>query len=549
MNFHFATYHIAKLFPHSKPNITFWTIFSPENKITRNKFCNRRGYLFFTFWTHSYIVMLPDTKELIVEALKVAFKKFMEGDYGNAEEIYRQIIRIDNTNKEAIEIGSMAISHNGKHDAAIQWGICAITHDPNNYRLYNNLGLIYSAADNHKMAIECFKQALDLAPEQEFLYTNLAIEYKKINDYKSSFDILDKAISMHPSCEHIYFNYGAIAHEIGDIEKATSLYLKAIKIKDDFPVCHYNLSACYFLMNNYSDAWREYEWRWKHFERFAKIKTRFDKPYWSGQDLFRKKILLYTEQGIGDTIMMVRFAKHLKKMGAYVILECIPQLKELLKSCDGIDEIHNKYEGDIDYHCSLLSLPGILGMDFNKIPYEKYLHSVNLEDSGGWSNYARPRIGICWTGNPMHPNDRNRSCKLSLFKGLNHNGTLFSLQYDSRAHGYPDIGKIDWAEGAEGLNLVDLSPYMEDFNRTAKMIENLDLVITVDSVVTHIAGAIGIPTWLLLPYVPDWRWGIDGSITPWYPNMKIFRQRKIGEWEDVFKEINKCLVKSKALVY
>lgn len=473
-----------------------------------------------------------ETEELVLEALKKAHDYYSSGDYENSEELYRQILRVDPDNQEALEMGSLAISQNGKHYEAKDWTVRALVHDYKNYRLYNNLGLLHGALNEHEKAIRCFEEAIELNSDEPFLHTNLAIELKKAGDHERMFSVLDRAIEKHNS-EHVFFNYGAIVHEFGEIERATQFYKKALEIKYDFPVCHYNLSACYFLLGDYKNGWKEYEWRWKHFHTFAKLKDRFKEPYWQGEDLRGKTIVLYNEQGVGDTIMMSRFIPLIKNMGAKVVLECIAPLQELMKSCDGIDVLCERYSGPLDYHCSLMTIPSM----FDIVPPAN-LRS-NLLRSSAWETYSRPRIGICWTGNPMHPNDRNRSCRLADFAGIG--SPLFSFQYDTRPHQYPDIGVVDYTKGGEELKVIDLKEHMKDFNCTAKLVEEMDVVVTVDSVIAHLAGIAGVPTFLLLPFVPDWRWGIQGEKTKWYPNFTIVRQRNHGRWDTVFEDVRRAI--------
>jgi tetratricopeptide (TPR) repeat protein len=453
-----------------------------------------------------------DVKELITKALEKANELFRDGYLAESEEMYRQILRVDPNNVEAMEIGSLVVSKNGKATEAKTWIVDALMVDNTNFRLFNNLGLIHSSINETDRAIWCFNKALELRPDLSYLKTNIAIEHKKTGNYEKAIDVLHKASKDHPDCEHVFFNYGAVVQEMGDPAAAVPLYQRAIKIKYDFPVCHYNLSACWFLLDQYEKAWPEYEWRWKQFDRFAKKRDRFTKPYWSGENLDGKTLVLYIEQGLGDLVMTSRFVPILEEMGAKVIVEC-PTIAHGLFHC----ETCVSYTGDMDYHCSLLSVPGVLGCEISGKPY------LDRKEGKG--------IGICWAGSPLHPNDRNRSCSLKHF-GI-FPGELYGFQKDCRPHVYSDGSVIDFSEA--NVKFINLADRMVDLSATAKLLGEMDLVVTVDTCVAHLAGAVGVNTFLMLPKVADWRWGL-GARTKWYSSMKIFRQSKVGEWGPAFDE-------------
>lgn len=454
-----------------------------------------------------------------------------------AEEMYRQILRVDPSNQRALKMGSLALSQTGKGSEAKEWAVRALAADPDNYQLYNNLGLIHGHLDEHEESLRCFETAIKMNGSEAFLYSNLAIQLKNKGDFEKSISVLDKALQLFPASEHLFFNYGAVVHEMAQYEQAIELYKKAIAINPELAVVHYNLSACYFLLGQWDLAWPEYEWRWKQFAQFAKVRNRFEQPYWQGEDLKGKTILLYTEQGVGDTLMTCRFVSSVKSRGGRVVLEVIAPLLDLMKSCEGADEVTSAYDGSLDYHCSLLSVPGILGIRPDTIPTQpKYLKS-SLLDSPAWDLYVGLRVGICWAGNPQHPNDRHRSIPLRFFEKLAQNPdiTLFGLQQDKRPHVYTGGSTIDFTEGAERVKFIDMAEFMTDFNRSAKIVENMDAVVTADTALAHLAGALGIFTCLLLPRLPDWRWGIDGENTPWYTNMRVYRNHK--GWEDTLDKV------------
>jgi hypothetical protein len=242
------------------------------------------------------------------------------------------------------------------------------------------------------------------------------------------------------------------------------------------------------------------------------------------------------EQGSGDAIMMCRYVKELQSMGAEVVMEIPAPLVSLMK-CLGV-EVCETYMGKADYHCSMLSIPGVLGISYDSIKATSGLFDKALYPSTpDWNKYTGMRVGICWAGSPQHPNDRNRSVMLRHFKHLG--GTLFGLQKDVRPHAYTDGAIINYMDGAEGIKFIDLSEHMGDFQKTLNLITNMDVIITVDTALAHLAGSIYKPTFLLLPNLPDWRWRLEGDRTKWYPSMKLYRNK--SGWEEVFDRVEKDL--------
>jgi len=250
-----------------------------------------------------------------------------------------------------------------------------------------------------------------------------------------------------------------------------------------------------------------------------------------------KTILLHSEQGIGDTIQFVRYAKAVAGRGGRRILECQPGLKKLLEGVPEFDAVYGEGEDlpEFDVHAPLLSLPHIFGTTMETIPSDiPYIQGPeNSEISEKISSRANHlKVGLVWAGNPGHTNDRNRSIPLASFepifdlKGIQ----FYSLQV---GEGRKQIGHFHYQD-----KIIDLNP---DFSATASAIDQLDLVISVDTSIAHLSGAMGRPTWTLLPFVPDWRWLMNRDDTPWYPGMRLFRQPEIGDWESVILKVSESL--------
>lgn len=482
-----------------------------------------------------------EIEELISLGLERAYKEYAGGRFGPAVDFYMQLLRVDPDNSEAVEMGSLSLSQTGEHEKAVRLAEKAVLNDPDNFKLYNNLGLVYGRAGLREAAVKALRKAVRLNPSEAFLHTNLAIELKKTS-YEECVAEMKKTAEDHPENEHVWFNWGAIVHEQGHYDEAAGLYQRALAVNPGMAVCHYNLSSVYFLQGDYERAWPEYEWRWVHFANFDRIRSRFRAPFWDGESLVGKTIVLYGEQGAGDTIMAARFVSDVKSLGAARVVLLVPPHLRALMASSGADEVLTKWDAPLDYHCSLLSVPGILKLGYKDVGRgTRYLDPVGSSDFD-WSPYdGMTKIGLCWAGNPRHPNDHNRSIplkefaaidlrkRMNNFRNSDRRFALFSLQKDRRPHVHPNMGAVDYCRGADEVGpMVDLSDRMKDFNETAKMIDGLDLVITADTSVAHLAGALGKKCLVLLPFNPDWRWGLGSEKTNWYPSVTLCRQT----WKD-----------------
>jgi hypothetical protein len=294
------------------------------------------------------------------------------------------------------------------------------------------------------------------------------------------------------------------------------------------------------LKGDFKNGWKEYEWRWEA-KCFISKKFHFSKPFWDGGDITGRTILLHAEQGLGDTIQFVRYVSLVERMGAKVITACQKELKSLLVKSKLFGTVVSFQDPipEFDIHCPLMSLPFTLLTSIETIPAEIPYITADSELISRWRERIQPdhsfKIGVVWSGNPKYKKNRVRSCSLETFSPLaEHNEiTFYSLQ------------KGDAAEQAKNpsnnMKLVDLTDEINDFSDTAAFIEHLDFIITVDTAVAHLAGAMGKPVWTLLPFVPDWRWMLDREDSPWYPTMKLFRQTSPGDWDSVIMRIKEEL--------
>jgi hypothetical protein len=306
---------------------------------------------------------------------------------------------------------------------------------------------------------------------------------------------------------------------------------------------HWNRSFTYLLNANFEDGWKDYDWRFQQVRWQTLYPHRFTGPRWDGTTCAEKTLLVHDEQGLGDTLQFVRYLPMAKARCAKIIFETRKSLIPLLQGFPGMDQIvaRSSYPHPAknwDVYIPLLSLPKVFATKLETIPDQVpyiYAAAKKIEywkhrlDGDGF------KVGIVWAGRPMHTNDHNRSCALRQFLPCSEipGIQLIGLQKGAAATQVDDL--------TPGMDFVNLGEELQDFSDTAGLIENLDLVISVDTAIAHLAGAMGKAVWVLLPFIPDWRWMMDRDNSPWYPTMRLFRQKTRGDWESIFQRVEKEL--------
>ncbi|BDX20795.1 hypothetical protein TUM22923_01160 [Polynucleobacter sp. TUM22923] len=442
-----------------------------------------------------------------------------------------------------------------------------LMHEP---EIFYSLGFIYSRKEDDRKALFFYEKALQLNPNHNSALVNMGATLNKLLRHEEALIFLDKAVHLDPKLAESWSNKGSSLDGLMRYEEALMDYDEAIKLHPKFTTAYLNRGNTFMKLNkldqanfNYDAAiqldpsdvevawnkslalllngnlelgWKGYEVRWKTAEIKNLVRT-FSEPLWLGdQSLKEKTILLYAEQGMGDTIHFCRYAKLVAKLGAKVILEVQPPLVPLLKNLEGISEIVAKGQKipDFDYQCPLLSLPLVFHTALETIPSSfRYIQS-NEEKKLAWRNklgkISVPRVGIVWSGSTIHKNDHNRSLELSkIISYLPSEYKYVCLQKDVR--------QADKVTLLENPHIQFYGDEMQDFADTAALCELMDLIISVDTSVAHLAGALGKPTWILLPYAPDWRWFLGRSDSPWYPSVKLYRQKSLGDWEGVLERV------------
>jgi len=398
-----------------------------------------------------------------------------------------------------------------------------------------NLGTVLTELRRLEDAlIEC-RKAVELQPGKSQHWVNLGSALRRLRRFDEAEDACRRAIELNPTSPLEHYNLGVVHLDQCEITQAIVCFRRAIELKPQDGLAHWGLALALLVDGQYLEGWKEYERRWECTEIFPARPT-FAQPPWNGQEAKGKTLLVYSEQGLGDAIQFARYVPLLARRGANVILQCQPSLKALLATLPGAPAIHCQPEPlpDFDFHCSLLSLPRIMGTTVETIPAGIPYLSAEPALANAWRQRlatisAKWKVGIAWAGNPDHQRDFDRSCGLAALAPLASvpDVALISLQKGPAA--------AETATPPPGMTLHDFTSDLATFAETAALIANLDLVIAVDTSVAHLAGALGKPVWTLLAFAPDWRWLLNRNDSPWYPTMRLFRQTTPGDWTDVIQ--------------
>jgi tetratricopeptide (TPR) repeat protein len=410
----------------------------------------------------------------------------------------------------------------------------ALRLNPRHAEAHNNLGILLKDQGRVAEAIACYRQALSLAPHYADAHNNLGIALRDHGELADAVACFQEALRLRPSDAELHNNLGIALMRLGHFDQAHTRYEEALRLKPAHGMALWNRSLLRLLQGDFVGGWPDYERRWTQTDMVLRS---FDRPRWDGSSLEGKTILIHAEQGLGDTIHFLRYLPLVKRRGGRVLFECQPVLLRLLANIDGADQLLPAGTAlpSFDVEAPLLSLPGIFATTLATIPaHVPYLRAESALVER-WREELEAlkglKVGIAWQGNPNNQGDLYRSCPLKYFEMLaNVEGVrLISLQKGPGSEQVPSSGAFPV------LDLSDRLDREASFIDTAAVIMNLDLVIAVDSAVAHLAGALGVPVWLLLPFVPDWRWLLERSDSPWYPTMRLFRQAQLGNWQEVFR--------------
>lgn len=474
--------------------------------------------------------------------LNLAVALQVHGKLTEAMAHYQQALRLRPDFAEAYVNMAVAMQMQGKLDEAVATYERALRIKPDSAEAHFNLGSALQAQGKLTEAVGRYEQALRLKTDYAEAHNNLGNTLREMGQTREAVTRLERALRLTPGSAETHVNLAAALQEQGNLAEAAAHLDQAIRLRPDFADAHYNRSMLWLLQGDFERGWPEHEWRRQTKDHRKSPKP---EPQWDGSPLAGKSILLYVEQGLGDTIQFIRYAAVAKERGATVIVQCQPALRKVLMGCTGIDRL--LAQGDAlprcDVYAPLLSMPDRCGTTLAAIPANvPYL----VADSGRVAQWRERladvsgfKVGVCWQGNPDYKHDRWRSVPLARFTPVAEvpGVRLVCLQKGP--------GREQWDTLAGQLPTADLPPQADDpaegWVDTAAMICALDLVITVDTAVAHLAGALNVPVWLALPFAPDWRWLLGREDSPWYPSIRLFRQTRPQDWADVFQRIKDAL--------
>ena len=414
----------------------------------------------------------------------------------------------------------------------------ALAVNPDYAEAHNNLGSALQSLGTLDEAVASYYRALAIKPDYAVAHYNLGNALRESGMPDEAAASYDKALALNSEHVDAHNNLGLALQDLGKLDEAAAGFHKALAINPDDADARFNLGILQLLMGDFQNGWQNYDSRWRRKDSSFRPRDYLE-PLWDGHALDGKTIFIYWEQGLGDAIQFARTMPLLAARGGRVVFQVQEALLRLFQGSGLAENLIGPDESPppFDCHASLLDLPRLLNTSLETIPGGPPYLKAPPQHEEEWAERLRPdkrlRLGIAWAGSLGHKNDRNRSVEASLFQPLTEipGVSVYSLQ----------VGGGDEAEQVFGNTVTDLAPSLTDFADTAAAISNLDLIVSVDTAVAHLAGALGRPVWTLLPFMPDWRWLLDRDDSPWYPTMRLFRQQKRGDWQGVFERVVQAL--------
>ncbi len=460
------------------------------------------------------------------------------GRLAEAVERYRAAVRLRPDNPVVHKSLGAALAKMEKYDEAIAEFLEALRLRPAYPEACNDLGITYSRQGRFEEAAVAYRQAVQHRARYPEAHNNLGNALRNLGRFDESLPCYRRAIELNPKYADAHNNLGIAYAELGRFAEAVASYTECIRLRPNHVNAHMNRALTWLRMGEFDLGWAEYEWRWK--KRSLSSRPLYT-PQWNGFSLAGRRILLITEQGFGDTFQFIRYAPLLKEQGATVMLECPEKLMKVLGRCPGIDRMIavGSPRPEHDVHIPLLTVAGLINTTLEKLPATvPYVHP----DPGllaSWRDELAQidgfKVGINWQGNPKYAGDFHRSIPLAHFEPLARvpGVRLISLQQNF------GIEQLEQLDGR--FPVIELGSRLDrttgSFMDTAAVMKNLDLFITSDTAVAHLAGALGIPVWLMLSSTPDWRWSSTREDCPWYPTMRLFRQAEHRQWGPVFQRV------------
>lgn len=408
----------------------------------------------------------------------------------------------------------------------------ALAYDPGHTLANSNFGVLLNDLKRSDEAKTAFQRAVVADPAYEWAYVNMASALLNIGEFGSSIANCRRATLLQPTLAMAHHNLGAALKAENRIDEAISAFREAIRVRPDFGEAHFALGQVLLMQGQYEEGWREYDWRWTlaDYGWLRNIHGAFEQPRWRGEDISAKTILLYAEQGLGDAIQYVRYVPALVRRAGHVVLAVHPPLLPLFAGLDGVEVVALDQVPlpPFDTHCPLMGLGEMFGTRADTIPAEAPYLSPDPAKVEQWRKRIGAggfKVGIVWAGNPTQMGDRWRSPRLAAIAPL---FSLPGVQFVALQKG---PGRDDLKQLPLPGNVLDLGDEIKDFADTAGIMAGLDLMITSCTAPLHLAAALGVPTWAVIPYAPHFLWQLDRDDSPWYPTLRLYRQDRAGsDW-------------------
>jgi Flp pilus assembly protein TadD len=463
--------------------------------------------------------------------LDTAFTAYESGARAEAENILRLVLGRSGKDAQTLYfLGHLAYLRGRLDDAA--WFLSrALMMNPGHARAHNDLGETLRALGRSEEAAPYFERAIALEPELVHPYGNLAAALVALNRPEEALRWAQESLRRAPDKIVAHCDLGGIFGRLGRVHEAIREYDLALALQPDNPRARYFRGLMRLSLGTMPDAWTEHEVRFMVPGLVTGART-FPQPRWmGGEDLAGKTILLHAEQGFGDTIQFIRYVPMVAALGATVLVEVQRGLRSFCETIEGAGKVFEA--GDdlpaFDLHCSLMSLPAAFQTDLRSIPAAVPYLTARAAALGPWE---KMRVGLAWSGSAQHAADRNRSAPLAALVPL-------LDRSDIECHVIQrEIQDADRETMRRFPSLIDHSGELTDFGRTASVIASMDLIVSVDTVSLHLAGALNMSTWAMLAHGADWRWMRDRDDSPWYPSLRLFRQKRRGDWSSVVEQID-----------
>ncbi len=486
--------------------------------------------------------MTPDEMQRLESRFQEGLQSLEQADYDAAVEVFESIMEQGFKNGVLLSTYGNALKGLGRFAQAVEASKEALALLPGNLKCTMNLGAAHLAAGDWEQAVSVYELALADHPAESEIHFNLGTAWLQGRELDKARAALQRAVSFERSSFQAWMNLGAVRKLLGDFHGCREAYSTAVELDPEDARAQWNLSLAELFDGDYVQGWERYEWR----RQVEDIPVRdFPMREWDGRMAPEENLLIHSEQGLGDTLQFVRLAQFAKTRVKNVCLLVPRPLVPVLRQ-SGVGDFVAGDTSELPachYHIPMLSLPRVTGGGFvdaiSEVPYLKA--DPDLVDN--WkqevSNAEGFKIGISWQGNPGYKEDRLRSVPLFFFEALcdEPDTQLWALQ---KGAGLEQVGGFKQRERLV-LPGAKLDEDNGAFMDSAALAESLDLVITSDTAMAHLAGGLGVRVWLALPYVPDWRWGREGEFTDWYPSMRMFRQESPGDWASVFEAMRKAL--------